>query len=187
MALKKKYDDSAYRIKISEVHRPMKNSQEFVTKRVILKKINVSFLLFFSSSFSSSLYIERQSCYFLNISRGEKKKKMYISRRVQLFFNLNFFSGNLYIRWEFTLILHSILLLDFRFSEVMGPQIQNLLNRYRYTLNNNNNNNKVGGRVETIQTIALLRKARILRRVLETWGDLLSLKLQSKTISVSWC
>ena len=30
------------------------------------------------------------------------------------------------------------------------------------------------GRVETIQTIALLRTARILRKVLETWGDLLS-------------
>ena len=43
--------------------------------------------------------------------------------------------------------------------------------------NNNNNNNKglkdveVGGRVETIQT--LLRTARILRRVLETCGDML--------------
>ena len=36
--------------------------------------------------------------------------------------------------------------------------------------------------VETIQTTALLRLARILRRVLETWGDLLSLKLQWKTI-----
>ena len=40
--------------------------------------------------------------------------------------------------------------------------------------NNNNNNNKgledleVGGRVETMQTTALLRTARILRRVLET-------------------
>ena len=32
---------------------------------------------------------------------------------------------------------------------------------------------EVGGRVETIQTTALLRTARILRRVLETWGDLL--------------
>ena len=40
---------------------------------------------------------------------------------------------------------------------------------------------KVGGRVETIQTTALLRTARILRRVLETWGDLLSLKLPWKT------
>ena len=40
-----------------------------------------------------------------------------------------------------------------------------------------------GGRVETIQTTALLRTARILRRVLVTWGDLLSLKLQWKTIS----
>ena len=30
---------------------------------------------------------------------------------------------------------------------------------------------------------ALLRTARILRRVLETWGDLLSLRLQWKTIS----
>ena len=32
---------------------------------------------------------------------------------------------------------------------------------------------EVGGRVETIQTTALLRTARILRRVRETWGDLL--------------
>ena len=42
---------------------------------------------------------------------------------------------------------------------------------------------EVGGRVETIQMIALLRTARIVRRVLENWGDLLSLKLQWKTIS----
>ena len=42
---------------------------------------------------------------------------------------------------------------------------------------------EVGGQVETIQTTALLRTARILRRVLETWGDLLSLKLLWKTIS----
>ena len=38
---------------------------------------------------------------------------------------------------------------------------------------------EVGGRVETIQTTALLRTARILK----TWGNLLSLKLQWKTIS----
>ena len=37
---------------------------------------------------------------------------------------------------------------------------------------------EIGRRVETIQTTALLRTARILRRVLETWEDLLSLKLQ---------
>ena len=42
---------------------------------------------------------------------------------------------------------------------------------------------EVGRRVETIQTTALLKTARILRRVLKTWGDLLSLKLQWKTIS----
>ena len=42
---------------------------------------------------------------------------------------------------------------------------------------------KVGGRLETIQTTTLLRTARILRRVLEIWGDLLSLKLHWKTIS----
>ena len=41
----------------------------------------------------------------------------------------------------------------------------------------------VGGRVETIQTTALLKTARILRGVLETWGDLVSLKLQWKNIS----
>ena len=41
---------------------------------------------------------------------------------------------------------------------------------------------EVGGRVETIQTTVLLRTTRILRRVLETWGDLLSLTLQWKTI-----
>ena len=41
---------------------------------------------------------------------------------------------------------------------------------------------EVGGREETIQTTALLKTARILRRVLETWGNLLSLKLLWKTI-----
>ena len=46
---------------------------------------------------------------------------------------------------------------------------------------------EVGGRVETIQTTALLKTARILRRVLETWGDLLSLNLQWKAISLRWC
>ena len=46
---------------------------------------------------------------------------------------------------------------------------------------------EVGGRVETIQTTALLKTARILRRVLETWGDLLSLNLQWKIISLRWC
>ena len=42
---------------------------------------------------------------------------------------------------------------------------------------------EVGGRGETIQTTALLRTARILRRVQESWGDLLPLKRQWKTIS----
>ena len=42
---------------------------------------------------------------------------------------------------------------------------------------------EVGGWVETIQTSALLRTERIQRQVLETWGDLLSLKLQWKTFS----
>ena len=38
------------------------------------------------------------------------------------------------------------------------------------------------GQVETIQMTALLRPARIPWRVLETWGDLLSLKLHGKSI-----
>ena len=42
---------------------------------------------------------------------------------------------------------------------------------------------EVGGRVETIQTIALLRTARLMTSVLETWGDLQSVRLQWKTIS----
>ena len=42
---------------------------------------------------------------------------------------------------------------------------------------------EVGRRVETIQMTALLRTARILKRVLEIWGDMLLLKLQWKTIS----
>ena len=44
-----------------------------------------------------------------------------------------------------------------------------------------------GGWVKTIQTTALLKTARILRRVLETWRDLLLLKLQWKTIRCRWC
>ena len=39
---------------------------------------------------------------------------------------------------------------------------------------------EVGGRVDTIQTTALLKTSRILRSVLETWGYLLSLNLQWK-------
>ena len=46
---------------------------------------------------------------------------------------------------------------------------------------------EVGGRVETIQATALLKTARMLRRVLETREDLLSLNLQWKTISLLWC
>ena len=37
------------------------------------------------------------------------------------------------------------------------------------------------GRIKTIQIIALLRQARILRRVLEPWRDHLSLRFQWKT------
>ena len=37
---------------------------------------------------------------------------------------------------------------------------------------------EIRGRMETIQTTTLLRSARILRRVLETGGGLLSLKFQ---------
>ena len=37
---------------------------------------------------------------------------------------------------------------------------------------------EVGGRMETMQTTTLLRTTRKLKRVPETWGDLLSLKLQ---------
>ena len=41
---------------------------------------------------------------------------------------------------------------------------------------------EITGRVETIQTNALQRSVRIMRRVLETWGDLLPLIIQLKTI-----
>ena len=41
---------------------------------------------------------------------------------------------------------------------------------------------EIRGQVETIQITALLRSAWILRRVLETWGDLQSLKLHWKPI-----
>ena len=41
---------------------------------------------------------------------------------------------------------------------------------------------KIRWRVGTIQTTGLLKSARILRKVLETWGDMLSLRLQWKTI-----
>ena len=42
---------------------------------------------------------------------------------------------------------------------------------------------KIIGQVETILTAELLNSVRILRKVQETWGDLLSLKLQWETIS----
>ena len=42
---------------------------------------------------------------------------------------------------------------------------------------------EIRGRVETIQTTALLGSARILRRGQETWEDLLSLKVHWEAIS----
>ena len=43
---------------------------------------------------------------------------------------------------------------------------------------------EIRGRIETIQTSALLRSARLLRSVQETWRDFLSLRPQRKTISL---
>ena len=42
---------------------------------------------------------------------------------------------------------------------------------------------QIRGPGETIQTAALLRSVRVLRKILEIWRDLLSLRLQWKTIS----
>ena len=42
---------------------------------------------------------------------------------------------------------------------------------------------KIEGRVQTIKSTTLLRSAKILRRILETWGYLPSLRLQWKAIS----
>ena len=44
---------------------------------------------------------------------------------------------------------------------------------------------EIRGQVENIQTTALLSSDRILRRVLETWGDLLSLNLHWKKTSAN--
>ena len=46
---------------------------------------------------------------------------------------------------------------------------------------------EIGGRAETTRTTASLRSARIMGMVLETKRDLLSLRLQWKTISLNWC
>ena len=46
---------------------------------------------------------------------------------------------------------------------------------------------KIEGRIETIQPTGLLRSALILRRFLETGGDMLSFRLQWKTIRLRWC
>ena len=52
-------------------------------------------------------------------------------------------------------------------------------NNCSYFDNNNNNNNNNNNYT---QTTALLRSARIFKRVLETWGELLSLRSKWKTI-----
>ena len=46
---------------------------------------------------------------------------------------------------------------------------------------------EIRGRMRTFQAVALLRSDRILRRVLRTWEDLLSLRLQWEAISLRWC
>ena len=44
---------------------------------------------------------------------------------------------------------------------------------------------EVGRRVETIQTTTISRTARILRRVLDTWEDLLSLELNERPFAIA--
>ena len=46
---------------------------------------------------------------------------------------------------------------------------------------------EISGRIEIIQATELVRMVIILRRVLEMWGDLVSLRLQRKTICLCWC
>ena len=46
---------------------------------------------------------------------------------------------------------------------------------------------EIGVRTQIIRRTTLLRLGRILKRVLETWGDLLSQRIQWKTISKHWC
>ena len=46
---------------------------------------------------------------------------------------------------------------------------------------------EIRGRIESIQTTALLRPARIERSVQLIWGGLLSHKLELETISWRWC
>ena len=46
---------------------------------------------------------------------------------------------------------------------------------------------EIRGRVKTIKTTALLGSATILRRVLDIWRDLWSLKLLLENISWRWC
>ena len=46
---------------------------------------------------------------------------------------------------------------------------------------------EIWGWEKTIQTIKLLKSGKILRRVLDPWGDLLSLRFQWNTFCLSWC
>ena len=46
---------------------------------------------------------------------------------------------------------------------------------------------EIEGRIETMQSTALLKSAWILRRVLETWGDLLSISLLGNVTSQCFC
>ena len=48
-------------------------------------------------------------------------------------------------------------------------------------------NLEIRGRAETTQITVLLRSARILGRVPETWGDLHSLRFHLETIGYRWC
>ena len=62
------------------------------------------------------------------------------------------------------------------------PFVVNVLATILRGLGKELENSEIWGQVDTIQTRALLKSDRILRRVLETWGDLLSLKLRWKKL-----
>ena len=65
------------------------------------------------------------------------------------------------------------------------PNVNGVLGTVTKELVQGHEDLEITGRVETIQTTALSRSVRIPWRVLETWGDVLSLKLQLEKPSIN--
>ena len=114
--------------------------------------------------------IKKKNCYLVDLAvLTDHRVKMKKSKKINKYFDL---FRKLKKMWQMKLRVISMII------GALGTVPDGLEKRLAKS--------EIRAKIKTIQTIALLRSAGILSKVLETWEDLLLLRLHWKTISKYW-